>query len=325
MQDLAVNIGIPGNEQYLEPCLRIVYAEDAPGFGYCVLIAFNIFDDDGLMRHIAETFPRAQLMYCRNKLGYSGTYNRLLQTSNARYVVILDDDTVVPDGTLPAMVAFMDAHPEVGVAGCKTLNPDGFFQWSFSVMVNLRTQLRNAFRFACFRPEQIYRNIDGRKTVSWLNGSFVLVLTETLASVGGLDDYNYSFLCEADWCLRIARAGWKVAFVPDVAIALIGGLHSVNSQAMSCDTLIHSHLNRYYFFHKHHGALQLALRPITTLGATLRRVKFSALHISSPTRRLQARYAIRAYATVIAPGFARYPRRLPTKLQRQNKLARAAS
>jgi GT2 family glycosyltransferase len=322
MDDLAITVGNLGSEQYLERCLRTIYAEDAPGFTYSVLIAFNGFDAGSVMQHIAEAFPQAQVLYRRNKLGYTGTYNLLMRASAARYILLLDEDTVVPKGTLPAMVAFMDAHPEVGIAGARTLNPDGTLQKSYGVMFDLRSEFLNALYLSTFWPDRLYRNHTRWRTVDWLNGAFMLVRQKTVAEVGMLDNYFYTFSCEADWCLRIARAGWKVAFVPDVTITHVGGDHSINTAVKSYDSLVRSHINRYFFFRKHYGALEQGLlRPIMTLGACLRLLKFLGLYCLAPSRRPEAGPKIRAFARIALLGFARQPWRLTPELRRQNELA----
>jgi GT2 family glycosyltransferase len=326
MDDLAVTVGNLGSEQYLGTCLRSIYAEDAPGFTYSVLIAFNGFDAGNVVQQITEGFPQAQVLHRRNKLGYTGTYNLLLRASDARYILILDEDTVVPKGTLPAMVAFMDAHPEVGIAGAKTLNPDGSLQKSYGVMFDLRSEFLHALSLSTFWPDRLYRDHTRWRTVDWLNGSFMLVRRTTVAEVGMFDEYFYTFSCEADWCLRIARAGWKVAFVPDVAITHVGGDHSINTTVKSYDALVRSHINRYFFFRKHYGAVsQALLRPIMTLGAGLRLLKFLALYCLVPSRRTEAGPKIRAFARIALLGFVRQPWRLPPELRRQNELASDAA
>jgi GT2 family glycosyltransferase len=42
--------------------------------------------------------------------------------SSGRYTLLLVDDTVLGAGTIDGMVRFMDAHPEVGIAGCRTVS-----------------------------------------------------------------------------------------------------------------------------------------------------------------------------------------------------------
>ena len=328
MQDLEVIIGNLGSEEYLASCLRSLYAEDAPGFTYSVAIAFNGFDthDNTVMQDIADAFPQARLVYRRNKLGYTGTYNLLMRSSAARYILLLDEDTIVPKGALPAIVAFMDAHPDVGIAGSRTLNPDGSLQKSFALMFDLRSEFLHALHLSTFWPDHLYKDLSDWRTVDWLNGSFMLVRRSTVEQVGMLDDYFYTFGCEADWCLRIARAGWKVAFVPDVVITHIGGEHSINTAVKSYDALMRSHINRYFFFRKHYSPLQQALlRPIMTMGACLRLLKFLSVYALAASRRAEAGPKIRAFARIAMLGLTRRPWRLTAKLQRQNELASAAT
>jgi GT2 family glycosyltransferase len=42
--------------------------------------------------------------------------------NTGRFVLLLDDDTIIRPGAIRGMVQFMDAHPDVGIAGCRTLN-----------------------------------------------------------------------------------------------------------------------------------------------------------------------------------------------------------
>ena len=51
------------------------------------------------------------------KLGYCRAYNLLMARRTGRYVLLLDDDTVLLPDTIAGMVHFMDAHPEVGNRG----------------------------------------------------------------------------------------------------------------------------------------------------------------------------------------------------------------
>ncbi len=324
MHDLAILIGNLGSDRYLADCLRSLKQEDAADFSWCLHLAFNGFEDTGFVARIAAEFPEARAFYRRSKLGYTGTYNRLLAEADARYMLLLDDDTLVPKGTLPAMVAFMDAHPEVGIAGCRTLNPDGSLQRTFGRMLTLHAELFNAVHLSTFWPDHLYRDLEHWREVDWLNGSFMLVRRETLQAVGHLDEYYYTFCCEPDWCLRIARAGWKVAFVPDVAITHVGGDHSINGVVKSDDALMRAHINHYYFFRKHYGLVaQILLRPILSIGASLRLIKFIPLLLFAPGRRAEAAPKVRAYVRIALLGLMPRPWRLTTVLSRQNAVAKA--
>ena len=57
--------------------------------------------------------------------GFAHANNRGAMTCDARYVLFLNPDTEIVDGTFGELVAAMDARPEVGLAGVRQLTADG--------------------------------------------------------------------------------------------------------------------------------------------------------------------------------------------------------
>lgn len=325
MDDVAIAIANTGSYEFLEPCLHSIFKEDTSGFRYHVVIGFNGFVDDTVVRCVERDFPQVEVFRVREKLGYCLAYNLLMKRCHARYVLVLDDDTVMGAGTLRKMVDFMDSHPRVGCAGCKTLNPDGSFQKSYALQFTLRTELLNALGMSSFWPDSIYDNVDSWREVGWLNGSFMLARSELISDLGTLDEYYYTYQCEADWCWRIKQAGWLVAYVPHAEIVHVGGTHSVNDRVKSYDAFIRSHVNRYYFFRKHHGQwATLCLRPMLSAGALLRCIKYVLLYILARHRRAEASAKLWGFLGVAGLGLRWRAHALPARLRQQNDDAAAA-
>jgi GT2 family glycosyltransferase len=252
-------------------------------------------------------------------LGYCATHNLVLNDADGRYVLVLDDDTVLPRGTLPGIVAFMDAHPDVGLAGCKTLNADGGFQKTFGLVPSLRSEFVNAFRADSFWPDHLYEDLSSVREVQWLNGSFMLVRREALQIVGGLDEHYYTYVCEPDWCFRMHKAGFKVVYLPDIAITHVGGEHSINNKMKATNrlNLVRYHVNRFYFFRKHYGALPtLLLRPIMFTGSLARAALYSALYLFKPELREVAGAKLKACGDVVRLTLSPRPYVLPARLRK---------
>jgi GT2 family glycosyltransferase len=316
MIDLTISIGTIGNYPVLERCLRSIYKEDFLGLSYEVWVVYNGSGNDGVVEKIEENFPQVSLIKKRHPLGYCVTHNLVLRQCNSRYVLVLDDDTLVQDGTLFKMVGFMDAHPTVGIAGCKTLNADGTFQKTYGVLPSLRTEFRNVFRSSGFWPDHLYQDTSSYREVQWLNGSFMFVRSEVLKEVGLLDEHYYTYVCESDWCYRISKAGWRVVFVPEATITHIGGEHSINTTTKKYVNLVRHHVNRYYYFYKHYNSLSnFLLRPIMICGASLRILYFLLLYFFKPAIRDRAKVRIKAFCTVIKISLLPRPYNLPEELQ----------
>ena len=60
-----------------------------------------------------------------DNLGYARANNQALAVAGGRYLLLLNNDTEVLAGALAGLVAFMDGHAGVGVAGPRLVDPDG--------------------------------------------------------------------------------------------------------------------------------------------------------------------------------------------------------
>ena len=82
---------------------------------------------DGSAEMVRERFPEVRLIANAENTGFATANNQALRLARGRYALVLNPDTLVQEDTLRAFVDFMDAHPDVGAAGCRILNPDGTF------------------------------------------------------------------------------------------------------------------------------------------------------------------------------------------------------
>ena len=317
-EDLTVLIANLGRLENLRPCLTSLFATASRENSLRVIVGFNFTGDSDVPRELAREFPQVEQLRASVKLGYCRAYNQLMERSTGRYVLLLDDDTVLRADTIDGMVRFMDAHPEVGIAGCRTTHPDGRYQKSTALMYSMRTEIANVLRPGAFWDDGIDESVTTSKSADWLNGHFLMVRAEVIQKVGVLDEHLYTFQCEADWCLRIRRAGWKVAYVPDFEVMHIGGAHSSRAGVKTLGNLIRSHANRYYFIRKHYGNGAVhVFRLIMSVGASLRLLKYAVLWLVSPDRRPEAGPKVEAYWKTALLGAAVRPEDLPDDLRRE--------
>jgi GT2 family glycosyltransferase len=322
MDDLTISIGTIANFDGLEECLQSIFSEDDPHFTFKVNLVFNGSREEDRIERIKNLFPQVSILRSRHKLGWPRNHNQTLNRYESRYVLLLDDDTLLPKSTLPTMVRFMDDHPEVGIAGCETEFPDGTFQKIYGLMPSIKIELLYAFNISSYWPNWLYQNIKGWREVDWLNGHFMMARSEAIREAGTLDEFYYTYYSEPDWCYRIHKAGWQVAYLPDTKITHVGGEHSSRSRFKKSSHIVRSYINRYYFFSKHYNPFAFfCLRPITIIGAFLRLIKFLLVFALSSERRNEARQKIVGYLKVIRLGVSLHPIALPEELSKENALA----
>ena len=182
-----------------------------------LVLVDNGSTDDTIDRLRSAT-PTAHLVVNQRNRGVAPARNQGLALARGRYLMTLDADTVLWPAAADELVAFMDRHSEVGLAGPRVVVADGHLELTcklFPSVVSkvLRTvvPLRWAERLL---PGEHYLHWDhwGTREVDYVNGMCQIIRREAFEEVGLLDDHMFYGPEDVDYCLRVWRAGWSVAY-----------------------------------------------------------------------------------------------------------------
>jgi len=100
---------------FVEEAVRSVLAQTFTDFE--LLVVDDASTDDGPARVAAIDDPRVRLLRAERNGGRAAAANRGYAAARGEYIAILDSDDIAEPDRLAQQVAFMDAHPEVGVCG----------------------------------------------------------------------------------------------------------------------------------------------------------------------------------------------------------------
>jgi GT2 family glycosyltransferase len=121
------------------------------------------------------------------------------------YVMVLNQDAYLDPDCVRHLVAFMDAHPECGIA-CPLQVAEGrrSVTWGGSLQ---------AFPNGVHRCDALASYVEPSETY-WANGACMLIRTQVVREVG-LFDKNMRFICsDSDFSFSARARGWKVFVVP---------------------------------------------------------------------------------------------------------------
>ena len=298
--DLTVSIINHSNPQMLRECLRSLFAGTHRA-ALDVWVVDNATGGAGVAE-MQAAFPAVRWRFNASRQGFSTNHNQVLREAAGRYACILNDDIVVHDGAFDTLVAYLDAHPAVGMAGARLLNADGTRQnctfrfmtlWSELVGICFLPGPLNAWKTVGLDPAQ---SGDAPALVDWVLGACLVVRAETLRQVGLLDSVLSPLANteEVDWCFRARRAGWQVAFCPDAVLTHFGGQSLAPPEAGPDRIRVEMHRTRLAFFRKHHGPLPtllLRLIYLVTLPWNAAMLAQSALRRTQPTARCRNAFA----------------------------------
>src|SRR5512134_4141567 len=128
--DMSIVLVCWNNKAYLDPCLKSLY-EGGLKSSFDVIVVDN-GSTDGSQQMLAEKYPDVKLIQNAGNVGLGKASNQGIQATNGRYVLLLNNDTIVNGPALDMLVEFLDAHPEAGAVAGKLLNPDGSFQSGYA-------------------------------------------------------------------------------------------------------------------------------------------------------------------------------------------------
>ncbi|MBI4535841.1 MAG: glycosyltransferase [Ignavibacteriae bacterium] len=183
--------------------------------------------DDGSIEMVRTKFPRVCLIENKMNVGFAKANNIALRKARGKYLLLINPDTIVQEDTFRVMMKFFAENPDVGLAGCKILNPDGTFQlacrrsfptpWvAFTKIFGLsamfpRSKLFGKYNLTYLSPDETYE-------VDAVSGSFMMVCREVYEKIGGLDESFFMYGEDLDWCYRISQTQYKVYYVHSTQI-----------------------------------------------------------------------------------------------------------
>jgi hypothetical protein len=227
--DVSIVIVSFNTRDVLRECLLSVYRE--VGSLRVQIIVVDNASTDGSNAMIALEFPDVTLILSEVNLGFGRANNLGFQSVRGRYVVILNSDAFLTEGSLEGSVAHMDANPNAGLGGGRLIGRDGSWQPSARMFPSILGDLIVLSGLAARFPQSRFFGRADRTwadpmepaSVDWVPGAFSIIRADVLAAVDNFDPRFFLYSEEVDLCKRIKQMGYAIWYWPDIAVVHIGG------------------------------------------------------------------------------------------------------
>jgi len=270
-------------------CLRSIYATTHET-DFEIIVSDN-GSTDGSIEFIRANYPGVQLIENGRNLRFARANNVGIRVSRGEYVLILNPDTILHEGTIDKVIAIADKHPEAGGFGCKVLNSDGSYQECIRPFPSVRSEWIAALRLGFlghisdwFSPgEYVGWHGETQRTVGWPAGCFILFRGELLKQLGGFDEQFFYYHEDMDLCNRVWKAGYTVLYTPEATLTHLGG-QSTSKRFPPLGFALDGQVTHYRYFYKHFGKQGARKsRRVALLSLALRRFGHGLLQIVKPT------------------------------------------
>lgn len=217
-------------------CLHSIEAERrTPGIFIRAIVVDNASKDAPAIARAMETNGWSSwvtLLEAPSNGGFAYGNNRAIQRAYddgpPAYLHMLNPDTLVRQGAIGTLVHFLEAHPDVGIAGSGFENLDGS-PWPIAFRFpSILSELENGLQFglatrllgrwvAATRMDSVPQPID------WVPGASMMIRRAVIDTIGGLDENYFLYFEETDFCLRAKKTGFSTWYVPGSRVMHIAG------------------------------------------------------------------------------------------------------
>jgi N-acetylglucosaminyl-diphospho-decaprenol L-rhamnosyltransferase len=251
VDDLAIIIVSTNEGRWLRKCLTTVFAH-AGDVTLDVVVADNESTDE--TRTVVDSFPGARLVQCENR-GFAHANNRGYMTCDARYVLFLNPDTEVLEGTFEELVRALDERSGVGLIGVRQVTGERVLSPTIRRFPNFIRALAEAFGSDRIRADVSWIGervptgaaYERETRCDWTSGSFMLTRREALESAGLMDERFFIYSEEPDLSLRLAAAGWETRHLPFMTIVHHAGKAGISSRIEAQDAFTRKQYARKHF------------------------------------------------------------------------------
>jgi GT2 family glycosyltransferase len=189
---------------------------------------------DESVEMVRREFPDVKVFANTENLGFARANNQSWRESKGDYWLLLNSDTIVKDGAIEKLVAFMDAHPQAGLATAKLLNTDGTPQFCAQKEPGIMTSLLEFTRLHKLIPAKkrgdlllgTYFTYDHAQQLDWTWGTALIARRRAVEEAGALSEDYFMYGEDVEWSLRVRRHGWEIWFCPEAEIIHLGGQSS---------------------------------------------------------------------------------------------------
>jgi GT2 family glycosyltransferase/glycosyltransferase involved in cell wall biosynthesis len=152
------------------------------------------------------------VVYLRNEtnLGFIGSCNRGAEKSRGKYLVFLNNDTLVAPGWLAALLETFREEPRVGIVGSKLLYPDGRLQEAGGIIWRDASGWNYGKFDDAEKPEYNYL-----REVDYCSAAALMIPKALFESMGAFDSrYAPAYYEDTDLAFKVRHAGYKVLYQP---------------------------------------------------------------------------------------------------------------
>lgn len=211
-----------------------------------IVVVENGYDPDS-DKALRDGCPNTTVLSVERNLGFGGANNVGIEyavRNGAKLVLLLNNDTIVKEDTIQKLVTTSEENPTAGIIGAKIYyydKPD--IIWYAGGRLDTGKALGTHIGIG----REDYETSRDCSETDFVTGCCMLIRGEVIEKVGKLDSEYFLYIEDADYSVRVRKAGYSVLYQPSAVL-----YHRVSSSTgLDSPTYIYFNLrNKLLFLRK---------------------------------------------------------------------------
>jgi GT2 family glycosyltransferase len=247
MVDLAIIIVSYNTKSDLENCLQSLH-EHPPRASHDIVVVDNA-SRDGSVEAVRARWPHVMVLALTANVGFAAANNAGIRATESELILLLNSDTIVPEGAIDRLIAAMHDLPGASIVGPRIVDGAGNPELSYGRMMTPLSELRQKRLVRHASAHTLAAMTSTTRRVDWVTAACLLVRRRDAEAAGLLDERYFMYCEDVDFCAAVRANGGAVYFTPLAQIAHLRGRSWRTNPGATADSYRRSQLA---FYRKHH-------------------------------------------------------------------------
>ena len=291
--DISVIIVSYNVKEYIISCIHSIYKHSISKYRFEIIVVDNN-SIDGSVAKIKKEFPEVVLIKNNNNIGFSRAVNQGARKSKAKYLFILNPDTLLLEDSLFKLKSEIENIDQFSAIGPCLVSENGYNQQSFWRDPTLINTIISISHLDYLNRIKNYKTkkIDNTSIVDSISGGAFFLQRKIFNKLKGFDE-NLFWMEDIDFCIRLRKIGNHIYYSPKTKIVHYSGKSVESNYKIAISNQL---ISKIKFFKTHHSKMSAIIILFFVLIISL--IKSALLFIVSPFSRVYRKKLIAYLYTI---------------------------
>lgn len=205
-----------------ENCIKSIYNSQCQ-LKFEIIVIDN-HSEDGSVDYLRGKFPSVKVIDSKKNSGFAFANNMGVRIADGKYVLLLNNDTVILRNMIDALYRALETDSSIGVLGSRAVNGDNIelpitHKYENLKTIKLQTYLKPILEKLNIQRKlvSIFKQNESKNKeiifTDWIAGSALFLKRNLYYKINGLDENFFMYMEDEDLCHRINDAGYKVGIL----------------------------------------------------------------------------------------------------------------